>query len=117
MTFGKTAAFCLSLCLAGRAYAQQPGEHGTSISDPGNSFEVLMAKVEQVFSYADEAGFQFIAYQISYQGHPVVVEDPIGSTNIAVGGEVRFLVIRHDMTKAPRPGKKLLSFLVTKQVA
>jgi len=47
----------------------------------------------------------------------VIVEDPIGSTNVAVGGEIRFLVIRHDMTKAPRPGKKLLSFLVTKQVA
>ena len=115
MTFARTAAICL--CLAGVAIAQQPAEPGASFSDPGSSFEVLTAKVEQVFAYVDEAGFQFIAYQISYQGHPVVVQDPIASTNIAVGGEVRFLVIRHDMTKAPRPGKKLLSFLVTKQVA
>jgi len=71
MTFGKTAALCL--CLAGLAYAQQPGEQGASISDSGNSFEVLTAKLEQVFAYVDEAGFRFIAYQISYQGHPVIV--------------------------------------------
>jgi len=115
MTLARTTAFCL--CLSGLAFAQQAKEHGASISDPGNSMEILTAKVEQVFSYVDEVGFQFIAYQVSYKGRPVIVEDPIGSTNIPVGGEIKFLVVRHDMTKAPKPGKKVVSFLVAKQQA
>jgi hypothetical protein len=115
MHIAKAAMFCAALSTLG--FAQQSEEHRASINDPGNSLEVVSAKVEQVFTFADEGGYQFISYRVTYQGRPVIVEDPIGSTNIAVGGDLTFLVIRHDMTKSPKGGKRIISFIVGKQQA
>ncbi len=112
MNWTKTAV--LLLCLGGWASSRQPQPPHSSIQGPGNSMNVATAKVEQVFKLVDEGGYQFIAYQVTYLGHPVIVEDPISSTNVAVGGDLRFLVIRHDMTKAPNGGRKLLGFIVSK---
>lgn len=80
----------------------------------GTSMEILTAKVEKVFKFADSDGFQFVAYQVSYKGSNVIVEDPIGSTNLAVGDELRFMAIRHDLSKSAKGSKKVVSFLVTK---
>ncbi len=70
------------------------------------------ATVEQVFKAEDE-GFSVIAYQVTWRGHKVIVEDPVRWTNLSVGDKVRFLVLKHDMTSQAN-GKRLLSFTVTK---
>ena len=115
MRLAIAAVFVLALSNLG--FAQDTQEKQTALKGTDASMAIVTAKVEQVFNFVDEDGFQFIAYQVQYKGHPVIVEDPIGKTNIPVGGEIRFLVIRHDLSKSPTGGKKVVSFLVGKQQA
>jgi hypothetical protein len=103
------------VALANRGFAQEPKEHQTALKGTHASMAMVSAKVDQVFNFVDEDGYQFIAYQVTYKGHPIIVEDAIGNTNIPVGSEIRFLVIRHDLSKSPNGGKKLVSFIVGKQ--
>jgi len=115
MHLSKAAMLCVAL--SGFGLAQQAPEPQASINDPGNSMAIGSAKVEHIFSFVDEGGYQFIAYQVTYKGHPIIVEDPIGSANIAVGGDLRFLIIQHDLSKHHEGGKKVVSFIVGKQNA
>jgi len=79
-------------------------------TDPPCAKECVAA-VEQVFK-AEDAGFEGVAYQVTWRGQKVIVEDPIRSTNLSVGEKVHFLVFKHDMTTR-KDGKKLLSFMVS----
>ena len=70
------------------------------------------AIVEHVFSASDN-GFSCIAYQITWHGQQVIVDDPIHSTNFKVGDRLGVLVMRHDMSSPSEPkGQRLLSFQV-----
>lgn len=75
--------------------------------------ERATATVERVFK-AEDKGFGFVSYQVTWRGHAVVVSDPVRWTDLAVGDKVRFHVFEHDMT-AEAGGKRLLGFVVTKE--
>jgi hypothetical protein len=102
----------MTLLLSHSTFALPPASI-TSCASIENSGEVetANARVEQVFKVEDD-GFQGIAYVITYHGKRVIVQDPLSSTDYAVGDKIYFLVFRHDMSKSHSDGKKLISFMV-----
>jgi hypothetical protein len=112
MNFAPTIALCL--CLSTWAKAQEVKGPVPSTKNPSGSFEVITAKVEGIFKMTDEAGFQFTAYQISFNGNQVIVEDPICSTNASVGDDLNVIVVRNDLSKTHKGGKKVIAFVVGK---
>lgn len=109
MNWAKALALAISLsCFASSQEVQawQP-----SSNHPGSSMQTLTAKVDQVFKMVDEGGYQFIAYQVTYNGQSVIVSDPINHTALSVGSDLKFLAVRIDL---PDGGKKLISFIIAK---
>jgi hypothetical protein len=106
----------LAMLVVGCAIAQQPKRPTSLISAENKSIETVTAKVEQVLKFEDDS-FEFIAYLVTYRGKQVVVEDPIGSTNHSVGDELRFIVVRTELSKADAKSKKLISFVVSQKGA
>ena len=110
-------AFLLCLSLSNFSFAQETKGPITSAKNPSGSHEVITAKVESVFKMVDEAGFQFTAYQIKFNGKNVIVEDPICSTNANEGDDIKVIVVRNDLSRTTKDGKKVISFIVAKSKA
>ena len=104
------SSMLLTLCLFAHAFATHALPFRKSVTR-SSGVEVANSRVEQVFK-AEDDGYQTIAYAVTYHGKHVVVEDPLCTTDYAIGDKVYFLVMRHDMTKDDADGKKLLSFMV-----
>ena len=59
----------------------------------------------------EDDGFVFNAYQVTWRGRAVIVEDAIHRTDAAEGDKIRLLVLWNDMSER-KPGMKLLHFSV-----
>jgi len=106
----------LSFCISGGMFAQQSEKALPTDNTSANAVETNTATVEKVFKIEDD-GFQYIAYQITYHGKQVIVEDPTCISNYSIGERLRFIVCRNDMTKSHSNGKKLIAFIVHKAKA
>jgi len=81
--------------------------HSASVNQGPNTDTAV---VEKVFA-AEDDGFSFISYQVTWHGHQVTVQDPIHTTNYKVGEKIYFLVMKHDMTSKTEPNApKTLGF-------
>ncbi len=110
MKLASALAICLTVSIW--SAAQETKKAGPAAKNPPSSCEVISAKVAAVFKYVDDAGFDFIAYQINFNGNPVIVEDPTARTNAKIGDEIRVVVVRTDLSKSANKGKKVISFVV-----
>ena len=72
------------------------------------------ATIEKVYS-ANEEGFSYVCYQVTWHGQQVIVSDPIHSTNFKVGDKISFMVMKLDLSKTGQSitkGTKTLAFQI-----
>lgn len=108
----KSANLFLALILSSScfSYAQNVPSPGSK-EEGKQKVETASARVEQVFNAMDD-GFEQRLYLVKYHEKYVVVDDPLCSTDFAIGDKIYFLVLRHDMSESHSDGKKLLHFVV-----
>jgi len=69
------------------------------------------AKVEQVF-FLQEDGFIYRAYMVEYHGAKIIVNDLTSKTNYSIGDNIKFGVMKTDLSKLNPAGSKMISFNV-----
>lgn len=101
------AAVSMSVCAQ-----ETPPQPTFGILQPGitSSFEMQESEVLAVFA-ADHEGGRFRAYQVKWQGHDVVVSDPLASTDYKKGDKIKVMA---NSVELPTPGgkKKILQFML-----
>ena len=107
----RTSLCFLPLALSMSLFAAPPPqslEPQVSIQPP----EDVYSRVEKVFRVEID-GYLSVAYQVTYQGHEIIVPDVLSKSDYAVGDKIHFLVMKHDMSTAPNlKSMKLLNFSI-----
>ncbi len=101
---------CLLLLPGAHLFGQTPPVKAPAAEATSFRHEICTAVVEKVFRVEDD-GFVFNAYQVTWRGRAVIVEDAIHRTDAAEGDKIRLLVLWNDMSER-KPGMKLLHFSV-----
>jgi hypothetical protein len=74
--------------------------------------EDVYSRVEKVFRVEID-GYLSVVYQVTYQGHEIIVHDVLSKSDYAVGDKIHFLVMKHDMSSASNSkAMKLLNFTI-----
>ena len=101
-----TQSVLLFILLAVPSFAQNPAALKVSI-DGAPRMESATGVIEKVFR-SEFSGYKFLAYQITFQGAPVIVEDPNSSSEYSVGDIASFFIARRESPNS----KKSISFTI-----
>ena len=103
---------CLLLALPGTLLCGQAPPTKAPAEATSFRHEIYTAVVEKVFRVEDD-GFVFNAYQVTWRGRAVIVEDAIHRTDADAveGDKIRILLLWNDMSER-KPGMKLLHFSI-----
>ena len=99
----------LALTVIGGASAEEPAQPGVP---PGTKSEhqTMEGKVERVFEHFD-GEYHYLAYQVTYQGSPIVVPVMFPKKTLKVGDALKYLAMKVEIPQEGKPAVRQITFM------